>query len=171
MTLLSKNQAFGRTVNARLAGSKPLRNIPTYTRVMVFGTFDIVHLGHRKFFSQARKLASNPYLIVSLARDRNVLRIKGRRPANNQFQRRLIVQSIPLVDRAILGGYRDHLPHIVKEQPDIIALGYDQVAYVSGLRELLKQAGLKTKIVRLKAYKPHLYKTSLLSKKKLEKTK
>ena len=49
------------------------------TRIMVFGTFDGIHRGHLHFFKQARGLVKNPYLIVSVARDVNVKRIKGRK--------------------------------------------------------------------------------------------
>ncbi len=153
MMLLSKNVALGR---------KAVVSHPEQTKIMVFGTFDMVHTGHRDFFRQARKLAKHPYLIVSIARDRNVLRIKGRRPTKNQYERRILVQSVPEVDKAVVGGYRDHIPHILKEKPQIIAIGYDQVAYVKGLKALLAEKGLKVRIVRLKPYKINLYKTSLI---------
>ena len=132
---------------------------------MVFGTFDMVHQGHVNLFNQARKLVKNPFLIVSVARDKNVLKIKGHLPRNSQQARKLIVAQNPLVDKVVIGGSSDHLPHIIKERPDIIALGYDQVAYVRGLRSRLKESGLKTKIVRLKPYKPRVYKTTLLQNK------
>lgn len=154
MMLLSREAALGRTAASSATGR---------TKIMVFGTFDLVHTGHRHFFRQARGLAKDSYLVVSIARDKNVLRIKGRRPSKNQFERRLLVQSVPEVDKAVIGGYRDHIPHILKERPDIIAIGYDQVAYVKGLKALLAAHGLQVRIAKLKAYKPHLYKTSLLS--------
>ncbi len=136
------------------------------TRIMVFGTFDMVHPGHRNFFTQARKLAQNPFLIVSLARDKNVLRIKGKKPVKSEKQRMGLVDKIRGVNKVVLGGSDNHMAHIIKEQPDIIALGYDQTAYVRGLRSELKRAGLKTKVVRLVPHKPHIYKTSLLAKPK-----
>lgn len=136
------------------------------TRIMVFGTFDMIHSGHRNFFMQARKLAKRPYLIVSIARDKNVLRIKGSLPRFSQYERLRIVKSIPDVDEAVVGGYRDHLPHIIKAQPEIIGIGYDQVAYVKGLRQQLKEHGLNVRVVRLKPYKVHRYKTSLIAKPK-----
>ena len=45
-------------------------------RIMVFGTFDGLHEGHLDFFKQARQLSKNPFLIVSIARDKNVKIIK-----------------------------------------------------------------------------------------------
>ncbi len=132
------------------------------TRIMVFGTFDMVHKGHLNFFKQARGLAKKSYLIVSIARDANVKRIKNQRPLNSQKERMEIVRVSSGADKVALGGVNDHMPHIVKEQPDIIALGYDQWAYVKNLKSELIAAGLTTKIVRLKPYKEHLYKTSIL---------
>lgn len=134
----------------------------TQVRIMVFGTFDIIHLGHKHFFQQARKLAGKytPFLIVSLARNKNVLRIKGKTPTASEAKRLAKVRSLSEVDKAMLGAIGDHMPHIIEQKPDIIALGYDQNAYVKGLRSSLTSAGLKTKIIRLKPYKPHLYKTS-----------
>ena len=41
---------------------------------MVFGTFDGLHKGHLNFFKQAKKLAQKSFLIVSIARDLNVLK-------------------------------------------------------------------------------------------------
>lgn len=134
------------------------------TKVLVFGTFDMVHEGHRNLFQQARQLASKVKLIVSLARDKNVLRIKGRVPRKTEQQRLAQVRKLSEVDTAVLGGIRDHMPHIIRLKPDIIALGYDQRAYVTGLRAELKAVGLKTKVVRLKPYQTHKFKTSLLQK-------
>lgn len=160
MTLLSKNVALGR----QPAESKKGTVLPQ-TRIMVFGTFDLVHAGHQNFFAQARKLAKNPFLIVSIARDKNVARIKGRHPRKNQFERRVMVATASGVDKVVIGGARDHIPHILKEKPAIIAIGYDQVAYVKGLKALLAEQGLHVRIVKLKPYKPYLYKTSIISKK------
>ena len=54
-------------------------------KVMVFGTFDIFHDGHRDYFKQAREFGD--YLIVVVARDENVLKIKGNIPRNNEKAR------------------------------------------------------------------------------------
>ena len=133
-------------------------------RVLVFGTFDMIHDGHRHFFKQARSLANNSRLIVSLARAKNVEKIKGRTPRLSEAARLAQVRALPEVDSAVLGGVRDHIPHIIRIRPDIIALGYDQHAYVAGLRRELKVAGLDIKIVRLKPFYPQKFKTSLLQK-------
>lgn len=145
--------------------AKPLRANKT-VRIMVFGTFDIVHPGHKHFFAQARKLAGKhkPFLIVSLARDKNVIRIKGKVPTSNELKRLKRIKSLSEVDKAVLGAIGNHIPHIVKERPEIIALGYDQSAYVGGLRAALSKEGVKVKIARMKPHLPNKYKTSILQK-------
>jgi cytidyltransferase-like protein len=132
-------------------------------RVMVFGTFDIVHKGHTNLFEQARTLAAHPYLIVSIARDASVLRIKGTAPRHTEVQRLAQVAAHPLVHEAVLGDAEGYMSHIVAAQPDIIALGYDQQGeYVEHLERDLRGAGLSTRVVRLQAFEPEIYKTSKL---------
>lgn len=132
------------------------------TRIMVFGTFDNLHEGHLNFFKQARNLAKSCILIVSIARDKNVLRIKGKYPEKNERARIILVKKCKLVDRVVLSGVKNHLTHITKEHPDIIALGYDQFAYVKNLKRDLKNKGIFAKVVRLKPYKEKIYKNHLL---------
>jgi FAD synthetase len=128
---------------------------------MVFGTFDVLHKGHDHFFKQARKLAKNPYLIVSVARDVNVKRIKGKKPLHSERQRAAALRKNHFIDRVVLGNVQGYISHIKKEKPAIIALGYDQEAYTMGLED---KTGIA--VVRLKPHKPHLYKSSLIKNRK-----
>lgn len=137
------------------------------TKILVFGTFDVVHKGHLDFFKQARGLSDNPYLIVSVARDVNVKRIKGRSPLYNERLRARALRKAKGVDKVVLGGVRGHLPHILSVKPHIIALGYDQVAYTRNLKADLGKKGLKIKVYRLKSYKPSIYKSSKVKAKKV----
>ena len=132
------------------------------TRIMVFGTFDILHKGHLEFFRQARGLSSNPFLIVSVARDKNVNKIKGAIPLNKEKSRLEAVKKLGVADKTVLGSANNYLSHIIKEKPDIIALGYDQKAYTENLKKLLERKGLLVKIFRLKPHKAHIYKSSFL---------
>ncbi len=132
------------------------------TRIMLFGTFDFLHKGHLHFFKQARKLAKNPYLIVSIARDVNVKKIKGKKSVLPELKRAQAVKKLKIVDKVVLGGIKSFLPHIIREHPHIIALGYDQAAYTDNLRENLNKLGLNVKVKKLRPHKPHLYKSSLI---------
>jgi cytidyltransferase-like protein len=133
------------------------------TRIMVFGTFDMLHEGHLDLFRQARALAVDPYLIVSIARDASVARIKGVKPRRREQERLALVRGCELVDEALLGDAEGYLSHIRAARPDIIALGYDQSGeYVEHLERDLTKAGIGAKVVRLRAFKPEIYKTSKL---------
>ena len=133
------------------------------TRIMLFGTFDMLHDGHLDLFRQARALAPDPHLIVSIARDSAVTRIKGAAPKHNELERAALVEKRDLVDEVVLGDESGFIDHIKKARPEIIALGYDQRGeYVDRLRSELLNAGMTTKVVRLKPFKPEVYKTSKL---------
>ena len=134
------------------------------TKIMVFGTFDGVHKGHLSFFRQAKKLAKKSFLIVSIARDKNVKEIKKGKPKFSEKERLALVKKIKFIDKVVLAGKIKYLPHNLKEKPDIIALGYDQKAYVKNLKKDLKNKGILVKIVRLKPYKKEIYKNHLLKK-------
>jgi glycerol-3-phosphate cytidylyltransferase-like family protein len=101
-----------------------------------------------------------------VARDENVLKIKGKFPVLNEKKRIALVKKtnkkFKLVDKVVLSGRKDHIPHIVKEKPSIIALGYDQKAYVKNLKKDLKSKGVDAAIVRLRPYKEKIYKNKLL---------
>ncbi|MBP9711969.1 MAG: FAD synthase [Candidatus Pacebacteria bacterium] len=135
-------------------------------KIMVFGTFDGLHPGHINFFRQAKRLATGSVLVVSIARDSNVRKIKKYTPIHPESDRMKIVIESGLADRVILGGVRNHLTHILKERPDIIALGYDQVEYVKNIKTELAKMGLKVKIVRLKPYKEKVYKNKFIQNRK-----
>ena len=130
---------------------------------MVFGTFDMVHEGHVDFFRQARALAPKPYLIVSVARDAVVTRIKGAKPRRTEKERHELLERNTLVDEVILGQEEGYIEHIEAARPDVIALGYDQTGeFVDRLERDLTNAGLKANVVRLKAFQPETFKTSKL---------
>jgi len=131
-------------------------------KVMVFGTFDGVHPGHENFFEQAKQ--HGDYLIAVVARDKTVDKVKGHQPEYSEVERRSMVGDDPNVDLAVLGKYRDKFEIIADHQPDVICLGYDQNSFVENIEAEVKRLGLEPKIVRLKAFRPDIYKSSLLKK-------
>ncbi|OGI64133.1 hypothetical protein A2914_00300 [Candidatus Nomurabacteria bacterium RIFCSPLOWO2_01_FULL_41_21] len=140
------------------------RKIKNIVKIMVFGTFDGLHSGHLDFFKQAKSLSTESFLTVSIARDKNVKKIKNKFPKLKEKERFALVLGCNLVDKVVLSGIKNHILHILREAPQIIALGYDQRAYVKNLKKDLAKKGLKVKIIRLKPYKNHVYKNHLLKK-------
>lgn len=120
---------------------------------MAFGTFDYLHPGHIFYLEQARKLGDK--LIVVVAKDINVTRIKGKAPRQNENIRLARIKELDIVDKTLLGNEKDRLRVVEENQPNIIALGYDQQVDVKALKKRFKG-----KVIRLKPYKPEKYKSS-----------
>ena len=134
-------------------------------KVLVFGTFDNLHKGHLDFFKQAKSFGD--YLIVVVARDKNALAAKKYLPLQNENTRLEKVAAADLVDRAILGSPTMNYHQTLRRQkPAVLCLGYDQKPSIKELKKNLKDHNMGgIKIIRLKPYKPGLYKSSFVRKK------
>jgi FAD synthetase len=130
-------------------------------KVMCFGTFDILHPGHLNYFQQAKKYGD--YLIVVIARDKTK-KLQNRQTIFNEKERVQIIQNLKLVDEAVLGSLNNKLKVINDKKPDILCLGYDQEINKDKLKQGLAKSNLFPIIKRLKPYKEHKYKSSLLKK-------
>ncbi len=105
--------------------------------VVASGTFDLLHLGHVRFLEEAKKAGGkDAELIVIVARDSTVKARKGKTPVMPEDQRRALVESLRVVDEAILGLEDFSIEKVIEKiKPDVIAVGYDQ----NGIkREVLK---------------------------------
>lgn len=136
------------------------------TRVMVFGTFDYLHAGHENLFIQARELGDE--IVAIIARDKTVRNIKGETPDHNEKERLENLKNTGWAEMVFLGNPKDKTKVIKEYRPDIIALGYDQFAFTYRLEKFLMDIKLDAKIVRLKPYRPDMYKSSIIKKQKLE---
>lgn len=132
-------------------------------KVMCFGTFDILHKGHEFFLNEAKKLGD--FLVVVVARDETVRKVKKQQPLNEEKLRLSNLQKLGMADKVMVGYSGDKLRIIEDEKPEIICLGYDQKFFTRKLKEKLQQRGLNVEVVRLPAYKPEMYKSSLIRKK------
>jgi FAD synthetase len=135
-------------------------------KVMAFGTFDAFHAGHENYLRQAKELGD--YLMVIIARDDTVKKIKGNRPLHAERQRLASVKASGIADKVILGYHGDKYKVIHKYRPDIIALGYDQFVFTQRLKKTLIDIKLDATVVRLTPYFPQIYKSSLIKKAALE---
>jgi len=130
-------------------------------KVMAFGSFDILHDGHKHYLKEAKSFGD--YLIVITARDENILRFKGKKSKNDENYRLEQVKKLDFVDKAVLGHKDDILEVLEEFRPDIICLGYDQKTIdEEKLKEELEKRNLKTEIVRAKPYKEDVFKSSKL---------
>ncbi|MFH1544953.1 MAG: adenylyltransferase/cytidyltransferase family protein [archaeon] len=132
-------------------------------RVLVFGTFDLLHRGHLFYLEQARKKGKE--LIVIVARNNTVKKVKGNLPVMDEKDRLHLIKSLKVVDKAIL-GCKGNMYKIIKElKPDTICLGYDQKPGVEKLKKELLKLGLKPKIYKIKCFKPHKLKSRKIKEK------
>ena len=96
--------------------------------VLASGTFDLLHLGHVRFLEEAKKAGGkNAELVVIVARDNTVKARKGKKPIMPEDQRRALVESLKVVDEAILGWEDFSIDKVIERiKPDVIAVGHDQ---------------------------------------------
>lgn len=131
-------------------------------RVIAFGAFDPLHGGHEFLLKQAKSLGD--YLIVVVARDTSIRRYKGRDPFQDEETRLKAVAVLPSVDQALLGNRTAHTYELLSELDfDIVAMGYDQQPSSEEVRAELDARGKhNAEIVRLPAWKPEVYKSTIL---------
>jgi FAD synthetase len=126
--------------------------------VLVFGTFDLLHPGHRFVLAEAGKRGK---LTVVVARDRNVLSIKGRYPVHDEEERASLVRGAAPGADVVLGDVDDFLAPVRSIDPDLILLGYDQ-DFPPGVT----QEDMPCEVERLPPFEPEKYKTSIIRGKK-----
>jgi FAD synthetase len=119
--------------------------------VLASGVFDLLHLGHVKFLEEAKKAGGeNAKLVVIVARDSTVKDTKGRKPIMPENQRRALVESLRVVDVAVLGIEDFDVGEVIERvKPDVVALGYDQVNMERRVREYVNRHRLNVDVVRV----------------------
>ncbi len=109
-------------------------------KVLVAGTFDILHPGHIFLINEAAKLGE-VYVIV--ATDKNRKNFSGELPIIPEEQRLEVVKNLKNVKEAKLGRKdRNTLLSISEINPDIILLGPDQKYDINVLKISLKEKDL-----------------------------
>ena len=141
----------------------------TRKRVLIAGTFDLIHAGHVYLISEAAKLG-DVYVVV--ATDRNRELFSGERPIIPQEQRLEVIKNINNVKEARLGrNDNDTLKTVEEINPHIILLGPDQRYSIEILTKGLKEKGLNhIEVRRLEKYydKYELHSSSLIKHKIIE---
>ena len=118
----------------------------------MFGTFDIIHPSHLRFLLEARNAVDcqECELVVIVARDSSIQRIKRHKPIFHEDERLKLVSGLRIVDYARLGNEgKDHYEVILEVNPDFIVLGYDQVPNDQPLRDFIQNHNLSVEIARL----------------------
>ena len=74
-------------------------------KIIVVGTFDILHLGHLWLLNKAKEYGD--WLTVVVARDETVRLIKGKKPVFPEEERLELLKNLKMVDEAVLGYLGD----------------------------------------------------------------
>ena len=83
-------------------------------KIVVNGTFDVIHPGHLALLNYARSLGD--FLLVAIDTDERVRALKGsNRPINNQHERKLLLENLRAVDQVVIFNSSSELVDIVKK--------------------------------------------------------
>jgi len=94
-------------------------------RVMVNGTFDILHRGHIEMLNYAKQ--QGDYLLIAIDTDRRVKELKGpSRPITNQEDRKFHLENLMAVNEVQFFDSKEQLIDIMKSyKPDVYVKGSD----------------------------------------------
>jgi len=138
-------------------------------KVLVAGTFDILHPGHIFLINEAAKLGE---VHVIVATDNNRKRFSGTLPIISEEQRLEVIKNLKNVKEAKLGREDNNILLTISEiNPDVILLGPDQRFDINLLRKALKKNDLgHIEVKRLNKYydKYELNSSSMIKKKIIE---
>ena len=124
--------------------------------VLASGVFDLIHPGHLAFLKRAKEIGGpEARLIVIVARDSTVEKLKGRRPVIPEEQRRILVEGLKPVDQAVLGSENLDLEGFLEKfKPDIVAVGYDQDRIEAQVRKIIEERNLPIQVVKIEKFGP-----------------
>lgn len=131
MALLTVADAIGWVADQRARGA---------TVVFTNGVFDLLHPGHVRYLSEARRLGD--VLIVGLNGDRSVQANKGPdRPLTPEHERAELLGALACVDAVVL--FDEPTPHdlILALQPDVLVKGADWAADSIVGRDIVEARG------------------------------
>ena len=119
--------------------------------VLASGTFDLLHLGHVKFLEEAKKAGGkDAELIVIVARDSTVKARKRKKPVMPEDQRRALVESLKVVDEAILGLEDFSIEKVIEKiKPDVIAVGHDQDGIEREVRKAIEEKKFNIQVAKI----------------------
>lgn len=94
------------------------------TRVITFGTFDVLHVGHIRMLQRARALGS--HLTVGVSTDALNFSKKQKKPVYSQFDRLEIIRAVSGVDEVFFEqSLEEKGEYIKKFRADILVMGND----------------------------------------------
>ena len=132
--------------------------------VLVFGTFDVIHPGHKFFLEQSAIYGEK--LIAVIARDDFVYKTKSRTPVHGQQERIEHIIKSGLVNDAFLADTVTGTFNVInKLDPQIVCFGHDQLKLAEAFRNWLNENNKEIEIVMIEPFKRDQYSSTLRNKK------
>lgn len=95
-------------------------------KIVVNGSFDIIHIGHIRLLEYAKSFPGS-YVYVLIDSDQRIKQLKGtNRPVNNEYERASLLSSLRAVDRVdIFESDKELETYIKNYEPDLMIKGSD----------------------------------------------
>lgn len=132
-------------------------------RVMIFGTFDGLHPGHKFFIKESARTGDE--LIVVLSSDNYIRSMKKSEPLQSYSHRKILLEEQEEVNLVIPADEELGSFHVLeREDPAIVCLGHDQTALKVSLEQWLAShlSFVKPKIIVLSPFRRDLYSSTQL---------
>ncbi|MFZ5722409.1 MAG: adenylyltransferase/cytidyltransferase family protein [Pseudomonadota bacterium] len=108
---------------------------PRAKRVITFGTFDVLHIGHLRILERARALGD--HLIVGVSTDALNVDKKGRAPVFPQDERLRLVAALRCVDEVFFEESLERKrEYILTSRADVLVMGDDWSGRFDGFRDI-----------------------------------
>ena|ERR1051326_3774315 len=128
--------------------------------VLVWGTFDLLHNGHKLFLKKASLFGN---LFVIIIPDNIVFQNKIRLPIEDAAIRKLKVERLNYVKQAFIDCIEEGLLCIDSIKPNILCFGYDQdKVWEDILLKELDRKGYKVLVKRLDKYANGIHTKNLI---------
>ncbi|MDA3810586.1 MAG: adenylyltransferase/cytidyltransferase family protein [Spirochaetaceae bacterium] len=132
--------------------------------VLVFGTFDVIHPGHKFFLQQSATFGDK--LIAVIARDEFVNSTKKKSPVHSQNERMEHIIKSGLVDDACLSDTVTGSFNVVNNiNPQIICFGHDQTKLADSFKMWMTKNNKNIEIQIIDPYLRDRYSSTLRNKK------
>ena len=98
-------------------------------RIITFGTFDLLHIGHINILERSKNFDNNSEkneLIVGISSDEFSFKKKNIYPVYNQEQRKKILESLKFVNKVFIEeSFEKKRQYILENKADVFIMGDD----------------------------------------------